>query len=219
MLKEQQEQISIAVNDLNRSIGEKQSFFDDLELENSISLFSAYTTGEVLNIGIADLYRRWQEVSQQVSQREEGGNSPSIIVIDPVIEPDPSIVSEEWEQHPIDPSYLPVFKHIDKWGVITESEVNNILGNPRIGRQFNREFKEYYQYLPFSIRVETSTSGSRYVKEVITINELQNPCHIPPVSRVEPKAETEHVIMLSNICRFCRQIPPRPGFDTCYGCN
>jgi hypothetical protein len=218
----------------------------NLHQRDSISLFSLHTTGEVLNIGIVDLYRRWQEVSQQVSQLEELENESSIIVPDLVIEPEPSIIAEEWESHLRNNPYLPVFRHIDRWGSITQSEVNNFLGNARIGRQFNREFREYYQYLPFSIRVETSNNSSRYVKEIITISESQNLLYIPQREIIDDPTEPEHytieqeddVIQYSNtnnespfddylaermihiypVCLFCER-SPMPGQDRCNNCN
>jgi hypothetical protein len=264
-LTQQQEIISTSVNNLNQSRGDQQSLLDDLnleiwnqqqcqaniyseitELENSISLFSVHATGEVLNIGIADLYRRWQEVSQQVSQLEDKENESSIIAPDPAIEPESSIITEEWESRLTNNPYLPVFQHIDRWGSITESEVNNILGNARIGRQFNRQFREYYQYLPFSIRVETSNNSSRYVKEIITISESQNLLYIPRREIVDLHTEPEQyitepeddVIQYSNtnnesqsdeylaermihtypVCLFCER-PPMPGQDRCNNCN
>jgi hypothetical protein len=262
---EQQEIISTSVNDLNRSRGEQESLLDDLnleiwnqqqvkenihseitELENSISLFSLHTTGEILNIGIVDLYRRWQEVSQQVSQLEEPKNESSIIVPDLVIEPELSIIAEEWESHLRNNPYLPVFRHIDRWGSITQSEVNNFLGNARIGRQFNREFREYYQYLPFSIRVETSNNSSRYVKEIITVSTPQNPLYFPQPEIVDRHTETdqyisepednviqgssydnesqsnedqnEEMIITYNTCFSCGKTPVY-GQDYCHSCN
>jgi chromosome segregation ATPase len=264
-LAQQQEIISTSVNNLNQSRENQQSLLDDLnlkiwnqqqcqanicseitELENSISLFSVHITGQALNIGIADLYRRWQEVSQQVSQLEEQKNQPSIIATNPVIEPEPSIIAEEWKSRLTNNPYLPVFQHIDRWGSITESERNNILGDPQIGRKFNREFREYYQYLPFSIRVETSNNSIRYVKEIITVFTPQNPLYLPQPEIVNRHTETDQYIsepedniiqdLNSNdesqsddylaekmihkypVCLFCER-PPMPGQDRCKDCN
>lgn len=265
MLKEQQEIISIAVNDLNPSIEKHQSLLDDLDLEvwnqqqireniyseitkleNSISLFSVHATGKVLDIRIADLYKRWLEVSQLVSQLEEPENEPSIIATDPLIEAEPLIITEEWESRLTNNPYLPIFQRIDRWGSITAEEVKNSLGNARIGRQFNREFREYYQYLPFSIRVETSNNRIRYVKEIITVSTPQNPLYIPQPEIVDRHTETEQYIseledniiqdLNSNdesqsddyfaermihtypVCLFCER-PPIPGQDRCNNCN
>ncbi len=265
VLKKEQEKILIAINKLNRSIEKQQFLLDDLnleiwnqqqikenihseitELENSISLFSVHTTVQVLNIRIADLYRRWQEVSQQVSQLEDEENESSIIAPAPAIEPEPLITTEEWESHLINNPYLPVFQHIDKWGSITAEDVNNTLGNARIGRQFNREFREYYQYLPFSIRVETSNNSIRYVKEIITVSTPQNLLYIPQPEIVDHHTETEQyisepeyniiqdlnsndesqsddyvaerIIHIYPVCLFCER-SPIPGQDRCAQCN
>jgi hypothetical protein len=179
VLKEEQERISIAVNELNRSIGEKQSFFDDLELEicnrqqvkedinsqilkleESIFLFSGHSIDETPNIRVFDLYSTWQELSQQISQLKEERNRLL------------SEAPEKWENHLIfeNNPHLRVLKHIDIHETITLSEV----GDAREQRNFNNSFGRYLEYLPFSI----SYREERYFKtdkESIIIANLQNP--------------------------------------------
>lgn len=89
-------------------------------------------------------------------------------------EPQPPIVDreideivclDEWYDKFIDNPHLTVLKHIDKHGTITESEASKKLGNARSVRQFANKLEEYAEDLPFSIRVESSPKGNRYLKE------------------------------------------------------
>ncbi len=89
-------------------------------------------------------------------------------------EPKPPIVSRsivlnvaegEWSDKFVDNPHLGVLQHIEKHGTITESEASSKLGNARSVRQFANKLEEYAQDLPFSIRVESSPKGNRYLKE------------------------------------------------------
>jgi chromosome segregation ATPase len=89
-------------------------------------------------------------------------------------EPQPPIVSRnivlnlaegEWSDKFVDNPHLSVLQHIEKHGTITESEASSKLGNARSVRQFANKLEEYAQDLPFSIRVESSAKGNRYLKE------------------------------------------------------
>jgi chromosome segregation ATPase len=89
-------------------------------------------------------------------------------------EPQPPIIDrdldeivclDEWYDKFIDNPHLTVLKHIEKHGTITESEASKKLGNARSVRQFANKLEEYAQDLPFSIRVESSPKGNRYLKE------------------------------------------------------
>jgi chromosome segregation ATPase len=89
-------------------------------------------------------------------------------------EPKPPIVSRsivldiapgEWCDKFIDNPHLGILQHIEKHGTITESEASSKLGNPRSVRQFANKLEEYAPDLPFSIRVESSPKGNRYLKE------------------------------------------------------
>jgi chromosome segregation ATPase len=89
-------------------------------------------------------------------------------------EPKPPLVSreielntsdEEWHEKFIDNPHLSVLQHIEKHGTITEAEASSKLGNARSVRQFANKLAEYTQDLPFSIRVESSPKGNRYLKE------------------------------------------------------
>jgi DNA repair exonuclease SbcCD ATPase subunit len=74
-------------------------------------------------------------------------------------------LSQSWSEQFIDNPHLEVLRHIEAHGVITEAEVANLLGNPRLARQFANKLSEYVLLLPFAIRVEATSTGSRYLKE------------------------------------------------------
>jgi chromosome segregation ATPase len=75
------------------------------------------------------------------------------------------VVTEKWDDKFIDNPHLTVLKHIEKHGTITEAEASSKLGNARSVRQFANKLEEYTQDLPFSIRVESSPKGNRYLRE------------------------------------------------------
>jgi chromosome segregation ATPase len=75
------------------------------------------------------------------------------------------VCRDEWYDKFIDNPHLAVLKHIEKHGAITESEASKKLGNARSVRQFANKLEEYAQDLPFSIRVESSPKGNRYLRE------------------------------------------------------
>jgi hypothetical protein len=58
-----------------------------------------------------------------------------------------------------------VFLHIEKHGSITEAETTGMLGNPRKARQFATNFEAFVKLLPFHVRVESTASGKRWVKD------------------------------------------------------
>jgi hypothetical protein len=91
-----------------------------------------------------------------------------------IFEPKPPIISRrielnvaegEWSDKFIDNPHLIVLQHIEKHGTITEAEASSKLGNARSVRQFANKLAEYTPDLPFSIRVESSPKGNRYLKE------------------------------------------------------
>jgi hypothetical protein len=75
------------------------------------------------------------------------------------------VAAGAWHDKFIDNPHLTVLKHIEKHGTITEAEASSKLGNARSVRQFANKLEEYAQDLPFSIRVESSPKGNRYLKE------------------------------------------------------
>jgi chromosome segregation ATPase len=76
-----------------------------------------------------------------------------------------NVAEGEWHDKFTDNPHLGILQHIEKHGTITESEASSKLGNARSVRQFANKLEEYAQDLPFSIRVESSPKGNRYLKE------------------------------------------------------
>lgn len=79
--------------------------------------------------------------------------------------PPPAITPLSWADTIADEGTRKVFLHIEKHGVITETEVTTILGNPRATRRFSVEWELHLTKLPFTVRTEPGESGKRWVKE------------------------------------------------------
>lgn len=76
--------------------------------------------------------------------------------------PAPQVLS--WVEHFEDQSVVRVFRHVESYGSVEESELLEMLGGARQVRRFALRFEEYVRLLPFLVRVETIGSGKRYVK-------------------------------------------------------
>ncbi|MBD2510110.1 BREX-6 system phosphatase PglZ [Nostoc muscorum FACHB-395] len=75
----------------------------------------------------------------------------------------PSI--NDWQDSFEDKTVAQVFLHLQKHNSITEIELTQILGNARKARRFALDFEEYLKKVPFSVRIETTSNGKRYVKQ------------------------------------------------------
>jgi hypothetical protein len=71
----------------------------------------------------------------------------------------------DWKESFEDPAIMNVFLHLQQHGSLTEEELSQMLGNPRQARRFSRDFEQYVEKVPFSVRIETTSSGKRYVKQ------------------------------------------------------
>jgi succinylglutamate desuccinylase len=71
---------------------------------------------------------------------------------------------DAWQDRFDDPAIRGVFLHLQEHGSITEQELTQILGSPRQVRRFALGFDTYVQQVSFSVRIETTSSGKRYVK-------------------------------------------------------
>ena len=58
-----------------------------------------------------------------------------------------------------------VFMHIEKHGVIAETEVMVFLGSRSTMRRFTLEFDLLLAKLPFKVRIEPGEGGKRYIRE------------------------------------------------------
>ena len=73
--------------------------------------------------------------------------------------------SADWQDNFEDEAVRNVFLHLQQHGSITEPELNQMLGSVRRGRHFALDFEEHLKQVPFSVRIETTTNGKRYVKQ------------------------------------------------------
>jgi hypothetical protein len=73
--------------------------------------------------------------------------------------------SSAWQDSFEDENIRAVFIHLQRHGSVTENELTQFLGGARKARSFSLAFEEYLKKVPFSVRIETTASGKRYVKE------------------------------------------------------
>ena len=71
----------------------------------------------------------------------------------------------DWQDSFADEGIKRVFLHLQQHDSITEIELTQILGNARKVRRFSLEFEEYLKKVPFSVRIETTSNGKRYVRQ------------------------------------------------------
>ena len=109
------------------------------------------------------LHNKLQLINQIDLENSVQSFEPQPPVVDRNVEK--IISAAKWSDKFRDNPHLPVLKHIEKHGTITEAEASKKLGNARSVRQFANKLEEYAQHLPFSIRVESSPKGNRYLKE------------------------------------------------------
>jgi hypothetical protein len=79
--------------------------------------------------------------------------------------PVPIPQSSTWQDSFEDENIRTVFIHLQRHGSVTEYELTQFLGGARKARSFSLAFEEYLKKVPFSVRIETTASGKRYVKE------------------------------------------------------
>lgn len=79
--------------------------------------------------------------------------------------PPETLGSFEWHDRFEDEGVRQVFLHLQQHNSITEVELTQMLGNARKVRRFSMEFEEHLKQVPFSVRIETTASGKRYVKQ------------------------------------------------------
>jgi hypothetical protein len=90
-------------------------------------------------------------------------NEPEVVPADTPI-PIP-VNSSAWQDSFEDENIRAVFIHLQRHGSVTENELTQFLGGARKARSFSLAFEEYLKKVPFSVRIETTASGKRYVKE------------------------------------------------------
>ena len=73
--------------------------------------------------------------------------------------------SDDWQNSFEDEGVRRIFVHLQQHGSITEIEMTQMLGKPSQFRRFSRDFETYLSRVPFSVRIENTASGKRYVKQ------------------------------------------------------
>jgi hypothetical protein len=76
-----------------------------------------------------------------------------------------SATSEGWLNDLPEGPVRRVFQHLSQHGAITETEVSQMLGNPREQRKFARSFEKYAASAPFTARIDVVSGVKRYVRE------------------------------------------------------
>lgn len=72
--------------------------------------------------------------------------------------------NSDWQDSFSDANIKQVFLHLDRHNSLTEAELNQMLGSPRQARRFAGNLEQYLTRVPFSVKVETTSNGKRYVK-------------------------------------------------------
>jgi DNA repair exonuclease SbcCD ATPase subunit len=148
------EYVNEAADILTEQLTQRELKIADLELSSR--------RAELENLDLKIQSRR-QEITRIDTEPNLQTFEPKPPLVSRSIEPAAS--EGEWYDKFIDNPHLSVLQHIEKHGTITEAEASSKLGNARSVRQFANKLAEYTQDLPFSIRVESSPKGNRYLKE------------------------------------------------------
>lgn len=77
----------------------------------------------------------------------------------------PQTTNQAWHEGFEEESIGQVFLHLQQHGSITEMELTQKLGSARQVRRFSMDFEAHLQKVPFSVKIETSASGKRYVRQ------------------------------------------------------
>jgi chromosome segregation ATPase len=167
-LQEQQVSLQDMVGNLNELITQKQALFQ--ELDGTIGEHQRMSSDHTLEINrletvITNLNSEILLSEQQLQIAQTQLQSTLVDLnyqqAEFMITPAPT-----WQSYFVDNPHLPILMHLDKHGAITEAEAIQLLGSPRSVRQFASKISEYAPYLPFSVHVEFSPTGSRYIRQV-----------------------------------------------------
>ncbi len=167
------------LNSLELQSREQQERLESLESQSLAKINEIAITNRNLELTQLELVDRRSELAELEAKIYAKLEEMDDVEIDlqiamQKIEPQPPQISRsidgllgqgEWHQQFIDNPHLEILQHIEKHGAIAEAEVNHKLGNPRSVRQFANKLEEYTRYLPFTIRVESSPQGSRYLRD------------------------------------------------------
>jgi hypothetical protein len=94
---------------------------------------------------------QWYSVSGTINSKEPPSSQPP--------------VSLSWADTIADENIRKVFLHIEKYGVIAETDVIKFLGSRSTMRRFTLEFDLLLAKLPFKVRIEPGEGGKNYRRE------------------------------------------------------
>lgn len=77
----------------------------------------------------------------------------------------PTAHTADWLGSLPDDGTRQVFSHLERHGVVTETEAVQMLGSPRAFRRFSGRFEEFLVCTPLRVRIEVTPEGKRYLKE------------------------------------------------------
>lgn len=72
----------------------------------------------------------------------------------------------DWQTSFEDKAIAGVFIHLERHNSVTETELIQMLGSARRVRKFTLDFEAHLQKVPFLVKVETTGTGKRYVKDI-----------------------------------------------------
>ncbi len=70
-----------------------------------------------------------------------------------------------WVEQFEDEAVVRVFRHVESYGSVDESELITMLGGSRNVRRFARQFEDYLRLLPFHVRIEVTEHSRRYIRD------------------------------------------------------
>lgn len=76
-----------------------------------------------------------------------------------------SLPADHWSHQIHDPGVLPVLLHLEKFGSVTESDIENLTNSPRQARAFSAKLDEYRPILPFYVETDTQSGLKTYRKK------------------------------------------------------
>ena len=118
-------------------------------MRSRIQIRAALGGEEVIPLEIAQRYAVGRVVSENLPTADRDGQEED----------------DNWLSVFEDEGVRKVFAHIERFGAINEADATAMLGSPRKFRSFSNQFEKYAAQAPFDVRIDTSSSQKRYVRE------------------------------------------------------
>jgi hypothetical protein len=123
-----------------------------------VEVYEPETEEEIVSVLLEASFRAVGTLPDETPDEPDAGPASTPVPI-------PNIHSSAWQDSFEDENIRAVFIHLQRHGSVTENELTQFLGGARKARSFSLAFEEYLKKVPFSVRIETTASGKRYVKE------------------------------------------------------